>query len=240
MINLSFLSRALVSTITLVLFTSCHQPTTNENSGISIPPIGSIFIYADTGIVVNGSPISTQRDTVLGSETTFDGRSNVLAFSPSPPDLLNYKIVNFDNFGYTEAYSEGPPYIAFDSLGDISMPATLSIGGLGKKGDSTMQWITFPISSHKTLLFTNSLFDKDSIVVEPNVQIAVGGITLNCEHAVDYHIIWSDSGVVPPASEVDLYFSPSLGIPVLTTVRYGVPNKYSGVVYSKRLISYTN
>lgn len=243
---------AFVGIVAVSFLSSCNHSTSVQNNESSIPRVGSIFVYADTGIDPFVGPlITTEYDTVVGSGTLFS-KSNAIHFDSSARDLISFTSVNIDSMGgaaiseIIETFINGPFTIAYESTGDISMPAILT---MRQAHDSTMQWMTFPVASHSTFQLTfkdstSNLGDqstRDSVISAANVSIEVNGTSYECEHAIDYHFYPSDSGMSPSPSKLEIYFSPSLGVPVRTVL--SVQN-FTGTAwiqaYSKELSSFTD
>ncbi|MFI5201405.1 MAG: hypothetical protein ACHQNE_03365 [Candidatus Kapaibacterium sp.] len=245
---------ALISILAVSLLSSCDHSTSVNSNNPSIPAVGSIFTYVDStwylrsgfDTLIADSATFPESDTVLGSGTFF-AKPNAIRFSSSAFDLVRFTQSGGaldSEIVYPPGLPNPPYYIAYESSGDISMPAILTITG----SDSSMQWLTFPIISHTTFRSIKTEYipklgmvtEGDSVVAAPNMTITVGDTAYDCEHAIDYHFYHSDSGFSDPPSKLEIFFSPVLGVPLQATMSV---QKQSGIwdqAFTKRLVSFTN
>jgi hypothetical protein len=230
---------ASVGIVAVAFLSSCNHSTNVQNNESSIPRVGSIFNYTDStwfeeptfDSLVADSEIFKENDTVIESGTFFS-KSNAIRFDSSARDLVEFSGI-----------PTAPYYIAYETSGDISMPSILTLSG----ADSSIQWLTFPLESHTTFRsvksgtspYIGNIMSGDSVIWAPNMTITVGGIDYDCEHAVDYQFQISDSGF-SSSMKLDIYFSPTLGIPLQSSLSVQTQSGTWEKAFTKRLVSFTN
>jgi hypothetical protein len=190
-------------------------------------------------------------DTILASGINWQGKSNVVEFGSSTQDYVYFSRLLIDSaFGSLGIATrvedfKGPKYWSLDPTGDIWIPtsqifhrASDSLGNYTVT-EGRLEWASYPFASHHVTFLTNESFPSptDSIAWAPGTPIDIGGHSYACEHVVRVHHFFSNSGEEQPPQQVDTYFSPILGVPMVIEWRQRVPGGVMQRVTVKHLVS---
>ncbi len=245
--------------LALALLAGCSNSTTTNNrptSSNGLPMAGSIFVYTDSALNLQTGQfeVVSESDTVLQSGVTIQGQTKIVGLSANTRTFLYYTRTIIDSMlgsvGSVLIQSEldtgGPPHFAITSSGDLSIPGasitviTTNSSGQTIKDDSGVEWFTYPIKTQTANVVTSEQWPSptDSIGWAQPANFIVQGSSLQCEHAVRIHHNYIDSTLEGPQTKTDIYFSPTLGMPVAMIVNMTDANGDFVPIASKHLVQH--